>query len=139
MGLAEKRAANAYQQNKFPAIKSEIAQITGAEIPIEVDWESFMSEGHSDLYENHLSEGMFLPFIEALKSICQDDLGKGALREKLQRITAKATGTTNYFKCELGNGVLELGYNNYEKVGAKGTPDFDKRTQEATENLERAL
>jgi hypothetical protein len=86
MGLAERRAVKAFQDNKLPALKSEIDDAAGFEVNLEVNWDAIAKDGNAPLYEEAFQKVYFKPLIEALKGICIDDLGKEALRDGLKKI-----------------------------------------------------
>src|SRR5690242_18565184 len=107
MGLAERRAAKAFETTKYPKIKEDIYKVTGYEFPIEVNWEMLSKEEYSHLYEEAWPKVYFKPLQEALKEICVDDMGKSALKEKLKKVMVTSTGSTEHsFK----NGILTLDY-----------------------------
>ena len=87
MGLTERRAIKAFQENKYPKLKAEMDTAAGFDVPVVVDWDTIMavSEGYSEQYEENLPKVFFRPLIEAFKGICIDDLGKEAFKEGLKK------------------------------------------------------
>jgi hypothetical protein len=53
MGLAERRAIKAFQENKYPKLKAELDAAAGFEVLPAVDWDwdttMAVSEGYSEL------------------------------------------------------------------------------------------
>ncbi|MCS6814778.1 MAG: hypothetical protein NZ772_14585 [Cyanobacteria bacterium] len=86
MGLAERRAVKAFQDNKLPALKQEIDAAAGFEVNLEVNWDAIAKEDQAHMYEEAFLKVYFKPLIEALKAICIDDLGKEALRDGLKKV-----------------------------------------------------
>ena len=107
MGLAERRAVKAFQDNKFPKIKQEIAAVAGFEVPTEVQWDTLATEGYAELYEDAFPKVFFRPLIEALKSVCIDDLGKEALKEGLKKVIIADNGGN---KVSFQAGTLAISY-----------------------------
>jgi hypothetical protein len=94
MGLAERRAAKAFEDNKLPAFKQEIDAIVGFDLPLEVNWEALAVEGYADLYETAFPKVYFKPLLEALKGVCIDDLGKDAIKAGLKKIVITNEGSS---------------------------------------------
>lgn len=86
MGLAERRATKTFQEKSFPALKADIEKLAGFPVALEVSWEQLAKESYADGYEENWRKVYFVPVIDALKSICRDDLGKDALKEGLKKI-----------------------------------------------------
>ena len=86
MGLAERRAAKAFETEKFPKLKAEVIAAASFEVPIEVDWESLSKPEMSHQYDETWPKLYFTPLIAAFKEICQDDMGKEALKAVLKKI-----------------------------------------------------
>jgi|AntRauTorckE6833_2_1112554.scaffolds.fasta_scaffold05985_5 hypothetical protein len=92
MGLAERRETESFKEKDFSGIVAEIAEVSGKDIEIEVDWDSLATEGDSHLYEESWNQVYFAPLVAALKNICADDIGKEALVKGLNKIVVKNTG-----------------------------------------------
>jgi hypothetical protein len=95
MGLAERRAAKAFQDNKYPKLKQEIDAAAGFEVPIEVKWDTLATESYADLYEEAFPKVFFRPLIDAIKAVCVDDLGKEALKDGLKKIIIADEGCSS--------------------------------------------
>lgn len=96
MGLAERRVAKAFQENEYENFLSEIKEVIGKDVEVDVNWDSLSEEGMSHLYEEAWAKVYFEPVKEALKSICSDDMGKEALNESLTKIIIKNEGDIHY-------------------------------------------
>lgn len=107
MGLAERRAVKAFQDNKFPKIKEELVKAAGFEVPLEVEWESLAVEDYADSYEDFFVKVYFKPLTEALKAITFDDMGRDAVREGLKKIVIRHSGKR---EATFTSGVLTLDY-----------------------------
>lgn len=110
MGLTERRAIKAFQENKYPKLKAEMDAAAGFDVPVVVDWDTIMavSEGYSEQYEENLPKVFFRPLIEAFKGICIDDLGKEALKEGLKKVVIR--GESTYTNPSFEYGILTLAY-----------------------------
>ncbi len=89
MGLTEKRAVKAFQENDFVNLVKEIHTIAGYELQWDVHWDSLAIEGYADLYNEGFSKVYFEPLKAALKEIAADDMGRKALKETLKKIVIK--------------------------------------------------
>src|SRR5579885_446143 len=86
MGLNEKRKMKELQETTFPGRVNEIAEICGAPIPYEVDWDS-LAESYDAL--NFIDNISCHRLNMALRMICQDDLGKSSVRDGLKLVKLK--------------------------------------------------
>lgn len=87
MGLAERRAAKAFQDGPYQELQAKINEAACKELEIEVDWNSLAIDGMSHLYDDAFSKVYFQPLIGALQNVCIDDLGKEAVAEGLEKVT----------------------------------------------------
>ena len=86
MGLDERRRVKELQEVTFPGRVKEIEEICGAPIPYEIEWESISSDaGALNFIDNVSCHRLNM----ALRMICQDDLGKQAVREGLKLVKLK--------------------------------------------------
>jgi hypothetical protein len=110
MGLAERRAVKAFQDNKYPKLKTDIDAAAGFDVVITVDWDTItaVAEGYPEQLEENLPKVFFRPLLEAIKGICIDDLGKEALKEGLKKVAISGSSTYQYPTFEYG--VLTLNY-----------------------------
>jgi hypothetical protein len=89
MGLLEKRALKAFQDDAYKKLTSEINAVAGFNVEFEVKWETLALEEQSHLYEDSFPKVYFTPIINAFKEITADDMGKEALKETLKKIVIK--------------------------------------------------
>src|SRR3954465_5358805 len=83
MGLNERRKIKELQDITLPGRVKEIEEICGAAIPYDVDWESLADDMEAlDFIDNISCHRLNM----ALRMICQDDLGKTAIRDGLKRV-----------------------------------------------------
>lgn len=92
MGLAERRITKDFQENEYQAFLVQIKEITGKEMEIEVLWDGLAVDGMSHLYQECWPQVYFQPLVQALSSICEDDMGKEAIADGLQKISIKNEG-----------------------------------------------
>lgn len=107
MGLAERRAVKAFQDNKFPAIKRDLDKAAGFELPLEVDWDNLAVEDYAEYYDDYFVKVYFKPLIEAFKAITFDEMGKEALREGLKKVIIRHSGKREA-SFDHGNLILDL-------------------------------
>lgn len=99
MGLAEKRLAESIKANELPAFQTKINEIAGYELKIEVDWDTFTAYDENPL--NRLVSVMFETIEFVISKICVDEMGKEALKEKLNTIHLINTDDFDSMKMEL--------------------------------------
>ncbi len=105
MGLAEQRKMKELRETTLPGRVKEIEEICGAAIPYEVDWQSLANDLEGLNFLDNLSCHRLNM---ALRVICQDDLGKEAVRESLKTIRLKNVPSKAEMKISFENGVLEM-------------------------------
>ncbi len=131
MGLAERRAAKAFQDNKFPALKKEIDAAAGFEVTMEISWDSLAKEDYAHTYEEAFPKVYFKPLIEAFKAVCIDDLGKEALRDGLKKVVI---ADENKHEVTFQYGTLTINYHCHYNVDG-----WAERKAEIQEILEKGL
>ena len=105
MGLAERRKMKELQDNVLPGRVKEIAEICGAEIPYEVDWDSF----NDDLQGLNFMDNLSCHRLNmALRVICMDDMGKEAVRDSLKVVRLRNVKDKSAMKLAFHAGVLEM-------------------------------
>src|SRR5262245_35444910 len=80
MGLNERRKIKELQEVTFPGRVKEIEEICGKAIPYDVDWDSLAEDLEGLNFIDNLSCHRLNM---ALRMICQDELGKEAVRDGL--------------------------------------------------------
>jgi hypothetical protein len=105
MGLNERRKMKELQEVTFPGRVKEIEEICGAPIPYDVDWDSL-----ADSYDalNFIDNVSCHRLNMALRMICQDDLGKQAVREGLKVVKLRNVTDPAAKKISFDAGVLEM-------------------------------
>jgi hypothetical protein len=89
MGLEEKRLLKQVLEEQLPQTKAEIKEICGAEIPVEIEQDSFMNDQYAKAAFDYLKLFGMDVVVEALKLVCKDDMGKEAVKEGLKKIVFK--------------------------------------------------
>src|SRR5258707_14593716 len=105
MGLNERRKIKELQDVTFPGRVKEIEEICGAPIPYEVDWDSLADDAEGLNFIDNLSCHRLNM---ALRVICQDEMGKEAVREGLKLIKLKNVKDTAAMKISFDGGILEI-------------------------------
>ena len=105
MGLNERRKVKELQDTTFPGRVKEIEEICGVPIPYEVDWDSIGDSAEALNFIDNLSCHRLNM---ALRMICQDEMGKQAVREGLKKIKLKNVADKEAMKMTFEDGVLEM-------------------------------
>ena len=105
MGLNERRKIKEMQDLTIPDRVKEIEEICGAPIPYQIDWES-LSDDPTGL--NFLDNISCHRLNMALRTICQDDMGKSAVRDGLKEVKLKNVKDKADMKINFAGGVLEM-------------------------------
>jgi hypothetical protein len=105
MGLNESRKMKELRETTLPARMKEIEEICGVPIPYDVDWQSLSSDLEGLNFLDNLSCHRVNM---ALRVICQDDMGKEAVRGGLKTIRLKNVKSKNEMKITFEGGVLEM-------------------------------
>ncbi|MDY7232459.1 hypothetical protein [Hyalangium rubrum] len=127
MGLAEKRAVAAYQKDKFPGWKQKLNEISGIELELDIAWDQLAKEGYSAEYGNMFDYNFFQPLEGALKSICQDDLGRDALKAKIKKVQITSTRSWCSLEAKVNGDTLHVDADpSYERSDGSVT-DYTKR------------
>ncbi|WP_430905933.1 hypothetical protein [Maribacter sp. 2-571] len=96
MGLAERRVVKAFQENEYNTFLEELKKVVGKEVTVNVAWDSLAIDGMSHLYEKAWPKVYFQPLLQALESICADDMGKEAIAESLEKLHIKNEAGVSY-------------------------------------------
>ena len=105
MGLNERRKMKDLQDVTFPGRVKEIEEICGAPIPYEVNWESLADDAEALNFIDNISCHRLNM---ALRMICQDDMGKAAVRDGLKLVRLKNVKDKAEMRLSFEGGVLEM-------------------------------
>jgi len=105
MGLEERRRIKELQEVTLPGRVKEIEEICGKAIPYEVDWSSLADDAEGLNFLDNLSCHRLNM---ALRTICQDDMGKEAVRDALKLIKLKNVKDKSAMRMSFDKGVLEM-------------------------------
>ena len=105
MGLNERRKIKELQDTVFPGRVKEIEEICGKAIAYDVDWESLADDPEGLNYIDNVSCHRLNM---ALRVICQDDMGKEAVRDGLKKIKLKNIKDIAAKKLAFEGGTLEM-------------------------------
>jgi hypothetical protein len=86
MGLNERRKIKELQDTTFPGRVKEVEEICGKAIPYEVDWDSLADDAEGLNFIDNLSCHRLNM---ALRTICQDAMGKQAVADGLKLVKLK--------------------------------------------------
>lgn len=105
MGLPEHRKIKELQNITLPERSREIAEICGRAVPYEVDWASLENDAQALNFLDNLScHGLNM----ALRVICQDEMGKEAVRDGLKQVRLKNVAQPQQRHLAFAGGVLEM-------------------------------
>lgn len=105
MGLEERRRIKELQEVTLPGRVDDIREICGAPIAYEVDWDSLKDDAMALNFVDNISCHRLNM---ALRGICQDDMGKEAVRDGLKLVKLKNVKTPGEMKMSFDRGVLEM-------------------------------
>src|ERR1700712_419234 len=104
MGLNERRKIEELKTVTFPARVKEIEEICGKAIPYEVAWDSLTDDMEGLNFIDNISCHRLNM---ALRGICQDEMGKQAVRDGLKLIKLKNVKDKSKMAMTFANGTLE--------------------------------
>ena len=118
MGLLEKRAAKAFQDDSYQKLTGEINTLVGSPIEFEVNWDTLALEEYTHMYDEGFSKVYFTPLINAIKEITLDDMGKEALKEVLKKVIIKNEGGIYYASgaYSFNSGVLTINHEPFSNI-----------------------
>ena len=135
MGLAEKRAIQEFQEKTFPELKAAIEKAAGIKVEVTVQWDTLAEPNYAHLYTEAFTKVYFSPLIDALTSICSDDMGKQALKSALKKITVCNSGEFHSSRgFTFANGELKIDHQPVSNIG-----DVQERTRDLVKLLEENL
>ena len=105
MGLNERRKVKELQETVLPGRVKEIEEICGKPIPYDIDWQSLSNDMEGLNFLDNISCHRLNM---ALRVICQDDMGKEAVRDGLKSIKLKNVKDKPAMKISFDGGVLEM-------------------------------
>jgi hypothetical protein len=105
MGLKERRKVKELQDVILPGRSKEIEEICGKAIPYEVDWPSVQDNAEALNFMDNVSCHRLNM---ALRMICQDDMGKEAVRDGIKTVKLKNVADKSAKKLSFAGGVLEM-------------------------------
>ena len=118
MGLLERRAAKAFQDDSYQKLTGEINTLVGSPIEFEVNWDTLALEEYTHMYDEGFSKVYFAPLINAIKEITLDDMGKEALKEVLKKVIIKNEGGIYYASgaYSFNSGVLTINHEPFSNI-----------------------
>lgn len=105
MGLAEKRAAEAFKTAELPAFEAKLKDSAGYDIKVDIDWDTFTAY---DQYPLNRLDVVFEDLESFVKKICSNDTGKEALQGKLSTIQLSNSDDDADVKMEFKDHTLSL-------------------------------
>src|SRR5438094_677862 len=103
MGLNERRKVQELKDTVLPGRSKEIEEICGKSVPYEIDWDLFDTLDSLNFLDNISCHRLNM----ALRVICQDDMGKQAVKEGLKLVKLK-NSKDKTTKLSFENGTLEM-------------------------------
>jgi len=105
MGLNERRKMKELQEVTLPGRVKEIEEICGKAIQYDVDWDSLADDAEALNFMDNISCHRLNM---ALRPICQDEMGKEAVRDGLKLIKLKNVKDKSAMRLNFEDGVLEM-------------------------------
>src|SRR5262245_18186234 len=105
MGLNERRKVKELQDVTFPGRAQEMQEICGSAIPYEVDLPSIQDDAEALNFIDNISCHRLNM---ALRVICQDEMGKSAVRDCLKQVKLKNVKDESRRRLAFEKGILEM-------------------------------
>jgi hypothetical protein len=105
MGLQERQKIKEYQDKIVPGRRKELAELTGADIAYDVDWDSFADDLTALNFFDNLA---FHRINMAVRQLGGDQLVKDAIRGGLQTIRLRNVKDKSAMAISFSGGVLEM-------------------------------
>jgi hypothetical protein len=99
MGLKEKRLAEDIKTTKVVEVLKILETTTGFPITLDIDWDSFTI--YDEYALTRLRDSFFRDLLEGIKLVAKDQMGKDALKARVQTIKIVCTDDTKGAKMEL--------------------------------------
>jgi hypothetical protein len=118
MGLVQRRIIADYQSKQFPKWVEEFKKVVSFEIPIEVKWDTLMSDSYSkpEQYFEWIDKVFFKPLIDVFSSLCSDDMGREAVKTSVKKILIDGTEGSSPGASKFEDGTLFLNHKFHTNV-----------------------
>lgn len=136
MGLAQRRIVAGFQEKEFKAWKKEFDKIVGFPIKVDVKWDTLTRDTHDDAAKcaEYWTIVYFDTLNEVFKTLCQDDMGKSAVKESIKSIEIDGSDGSSYRASKFENGVLYFKHAPFTNVN-----DVKERSSGISKMLEEKL
>ena len=105
MGLNERRKIKELQETTLPEREREIEEICGKRVPYRVDWDSLADDMEALNFVDNVS---CHHLNMALRVICQDEMGKDAVRDGLKEVALGNVKEPSQRELAFAGGVLSM-------------------------------
>jgi hypothetical protein len=122
--MAARRVMQDFTDKRIPELVESIkGYCPGRDIAVNVSWDSF--EGEDDALQN-----LWLVFeqpSQGLQSVCQDELGRQAVAEKIHEILIVNVGSSDQIGATVSDGVLTVSMRCADaQAGTPGWPEIER-------------
>ena len=127
MGLAEKKVIRNLEENTIPDFLTKLKELSGKDIELDMNWASFQTE--KQLLE--VEYQVLGRICEGLQIIAQDDLGKEAINETINKIVVNNINDASAKNISISDSVLTID-GNWEDFssGIFTSDDYAKKIEE---------
>jgi len=105
VGLNERRKVKELQEVILPGREKEIEEICGKAIPYTVEWDSIADDLPALNYLDNISCHRLNM---ALRMVCQDEMGKEAVRDGLKGVTLSNVKDPKAMEMKFADGILTM-------------------------------
>ena len=105
MGLNERRKVKELQDVILPGREKEIEEICGKAIPYHVEWDTIADNLEALNYLDNISCHRLNM---ALRMVCQDEMGKEAVRDGLKGVTLSNVSDPKAIEMKFADGILTM-------------------------------
>ncbi len=137
MGLAERRAMTAFQNDVYPGALDKMRKAAGFDVAVDVDWDSFAGSPNfnPDYFSENILEAVFIPIENVFVELCSDEMGREALKESLETISIKCEVEASRATLAFEGGTLSIARGLVNCGGLNSVWDADAMQKLLEENL----
>lgn len=134
-GLQGRRVIEEFINGPYANLQQKIWDAVGFEVKMDVDWDSFYHQtADTSYWAGNFEKVYFEPMIEGLSTVCRDDMGKQAFKDKINTIKFVNTDNRYHGCCSLDGDTFVFDH------GPDSNVDYgNERTKEIVSFLETNL
>jgi hypothetical protein len=136
IGLGERRVLKEFQEGTYATWLKSFHALVGFEVPVEPNWESFFLDVGNNYSKESLVGCWKINFLDStyatFKAVCQDEMGKEAVKSGLKKVILEGFSTTSHEKTTFDGGVFHVRWGAFNGNHSSGE-EFAKYWQKTVE------